>query len=487
MLKILRQKGLAKKIFWVIIGVMVIAFVFWGAGAYRQGAKTSSYAGEIFGRKIAVSDFNRLYSYHINKLRLSLGDNYQQVLPYLNVREQVWTQLIFLEHARALKLKVSDQEIVQAIADIPLFVKDGVFNQETYKNVVRYFFNATPRDFEEQTRNDLMLKKLYEVLTKSILINDEEITATYKSEHEALSIRYLKTDAKDFLSQAHSSDAELNDYYQKNAGKFRRQLSVKIEYAGIDYPPEAQDADRLELFEHLKTIYPNLKASNSLQDAVNSPFTYHQTDFFSIDEPALEVKDEFYRYAFSLAEKETSPIIQTPEGAYVLRLIQKKPTYIPSLEEIKDKVTETLKMEKAQALAKNKGEEYKKKIDELITLQPALSLKDIASLLKTELKTTPEFKRNQPIEGIAMSQKITEAAFTLKPKEISGLIEADSSFFIIEQEKMVDIDQEKFKQEKESYREKLLERKKQNAFNTLSQAIIEKATPKDYTAFDSSQ
>ena len=144
-------------------------------------------------------------------------------------------------------------------------------------------------------------------------------------------------------------------------------------------------------------------------------------------------------------------------------------------------------MEKAQALAKNKGEEYKKKIDELITLQPALSLKDIASLLKTELKTTPEFKRNQPIEGIAMSQKITEAAFTLKPKEISGLIEADSSFFIIEQEKMVDIDQEKFKQEKESYREKLLERKKQNAFNTLSQAIIEKATPKDYTAFDSSQ
>ena len=464
-----------------------MAFVFWGAGAYRQSAKTSGYAGEIFGRKITSTRFNRLYSYHNNKMRLALGENYQQLLPYLNLKEQVWTQLIFLEHAKMLKIKVNDQEVIQAIATIPLFLKDGAFNQATYKSVVRYFFNSTPRDFEEQTRDDLTIKKLFEELTKGVTINDEEITATYKSEHEAVSIHYLKVDAGDFLNQAQVDDTEIKDYYQNNTEKFRRQLSVKIEYAGIEYPLPATEADRLRLFEQMKTLYPKLKAANELKDAVSAPYIYHQTDFFSIDESVAEVKDEFYRYAFSLQEKEASPIIQTPEGAYFMRVIQKKPSHIPPLEEIKEKIAEALKREKAKELVKKKAEEYKNTIDELLKEQPSLRLKDIAHALKVEMKTSTEFKRNQPIPDIPISQKVNEAAFSLKPNQMSGILHTDSSSFIIEQEKFIGIDEEKFKQEKEDYRKKLLERKKENAFNPVSQAIIEKASLKDYTSSNSSE
>lgn len=481
MLKILRHKGLAKKIFWLIIGVMVIAFILWGAGAYRETSKTTDYAGEIFGKKIPSPKFFQLYSFNLNKIRLSLGENYQKFLPYLNLKEQTWTQLILLEHARKIDTKVPDQEIIKTITALPFFLKDGAFNDASYRNIVRFFFHIQPRDFEEQTRNELILKKLFDELTKNISLNDEEITATYKHEHEALSINYIKIEGKDFLDAVKISDDELKEYYQKNAQNFMKQPSVKIEYLGILYPKDSQEAEHLQIFEQMKTLYPKIKGALELKEAFAEPLIYQETDFFSMEDAPEEIKSyEFYQYAFSLPEKETSPLIQAPDGVYALRVIQKKPSYIPVFEEAKAKVSEALKALRAKELAKNKIEEYKAKIDELLKDNPALRLKDIAKSLNLEAKTSAEFKRDESIADIGFEKNILAAAFALKASQISAAIETDSAYYIIEQEKFIGIDEEKFKQEKEIYRENLLEKKKQNAFSPLAQAIIERAKLKEY-------
>ncbi len=483
MLKILRHKGLAKKIFWLIIGVMVIAFVLWGAGASRQSSKTTDYCGEIFGKKIPSQEFFQLYSFNLNKLRLSVGEKYQELLPYLNLKEQTWTQLILLAHAKRLTLKASDQEVIQSISEMPLFLKNGKFDQGIYHNVVRYFFNSKPRDFEEQTRNELTLKKLFDELTRTVTINDEEVLATYKHEHEAISINYIKVEGKEFLDSAQISDDELKDYYQKNVEKFKRQPSVKIEYVGIPYPPEAQEAERLQIFEQMKTLHPKVKGAHELKEIAREPLIYQQTGFFTMDESPEEIKSyEFYRYAFSLAEKETSPLIQASDGVYALRVIQKKPSYTPDLNEVKEKVSEELKAIKAKEFAKKKIEEYKRKIDELLKGQSAAKLKTIAPLLPKELKTSAEFKRGGPIPDIGLEKNIIDTAFSLKPDQISGILETNSAYYIIAQEKFTGIDEEKYKQEKETYRKDLLERKKQSAFSGPAQAIIERANLKDYTA-----
>lgn len=485
MLKGLRKKERTKKIiFLLIIGIMVLAFILWGAGAYKESSKGPGYAGIIFGRKVSIPEFRKTYSATLNDLRLKFGENLNRILPYINLNNQAWMKLILLEHAKKLNIKISNQEVIQDIIHNPLFFRDGKFNQDTYERLIRYYLKTLPRDFEEQTRITLTLKKLYEHLTQEAAISDEELLAAYKKEFETVSMHYIKAADKDFLNQVRITDQELNDYYQKNSSQFRRPPTVSIEYVGTDFPEGVpEEIEKIKIFDNVRYSYPNIKNSKELKDAAVGSITYHKPETFSFNEPVdAIVSPEFYEYCFSLKEGQTSPVIQTEKGVYVLRVLKKNDSYVPALEQVKAKAEEALKLEKAKEEAKNKIEAHKNQINEYLKTKPSLSLKKAGELLKVEVKTTPQFKLTETIPGIELSQEIRNAAFALKPGQISAILSSPSAFFLIEQDKLTAIDEEKFKKEKDTYRKKLLEEKKQGFFNNLVKELMFKANPKDFTS-----
>ena len=384
MLKILRKQEQTKKIvFWLLITVMVLAFVLWGADAYKQGSIATGYAGTISGRAVSITEFRRMYLAGLNDARLRFGEDYRLLVPYLNLRAQAWAKLVLLEYAGNLKIKAANQEVAGEIAAMPLFFRDGAFNQDAYEKIVRYFLDSSPRDFEEQMRSSLIIRKLYERITTAITTNDEEALADYKRKNETVNIIYLKTDQKDFLSQIAVTDDELKNYYQANAGQFKR-------------PPPVENG-----------------------------------------------------------------------------------SFIPDFEEVKGEIRETLESGKAKNEAKKKIQGYKNQIDEVLKKEPNLTLKEIASRLALELKTTPPFKRFEPLSESEITPQIQLAAFNLKPGEISALLESPDAYFLIEQDTSTGIDQEKFKQEKENHQKNLLEEKKQRAFDNFVQELIAKSDLKD--------
>jgi peptidyl-prolyl cis-trans isomerase D len=388
MLKILRKQERAKKIiFWLLISVMVLAFVLWGAGAYKQGSIGTGYAGKISGRAVSITEFRRSYLTCLNDARLRFGENYRQLIPYLNLRAQAWTKLALLEYAKNLKIRAADQEVAREITAMPLFFRDGVFNQDTYEKAARYFLDSPPRDFEEHIRGSLIIKKLYERMTRAITTNDEETLADYKRKNETVNILYLKIGQNDFLSRIAVTDDELKSYYQANAYQFKR-------------PPPVENG-----------------------------------------------------------------------------------SFIPDFEEVKGDIRETLESRKAKSEAKKKIEELKNQIDEVLKKEPNLTLKEMAFRFGVELKTTPQFKRFEPLAESGITPQIQLAAFNLKPGEISALLESPNAYFLIEQDTFIGIDEEKFKQEKETHQKNLLEEKKQRAFDNFIQELIAKSDLKDYGSF----
>ncbi len=467
MLKFLRTKERAKKIiFWVLLSLIILAFVLWGAGSYKESAQSSNYRGIIFGRPVSSQEFQRVYLSCLNDAKLRFGEAYNQILPLIDLNNQTWVKLILLEHAKKQKITVSNQEVIQDIADSPLFQKDDKFNPEMYKRIVRYYLNLKPREFEEQTRNTLIIRKLYVQSTKDITVMEEEVLGAYKRDIEKASISYLQLEAKDFLSTVQVSAEELKEYFQKNSLQFKEPPAVKVEYIGLDYPAEAKDEDKQRILKDLDHSYPIIKNAQDFKNITLKDYVLRQTNFFSREETTEDIySEEFYKYAFSLKENQASPIVNTSKGAYVLKVIQKRDTYIPSLEEIKPKVETVLKLEKAKEAARKKIEEAR----------VAADLKAIAKALNLEVKTTEEFKRGEPIPEIGMAEEIVNAAFNLKTGEISPVLAYQDSFFLISQEKFTPIDEAKFKEEKEKYREDLLEKKKQNAFNNLQSQLISQA------------
>ncbi|MDO8747631.1 MAG: peptidylprolyl isomerase [Candidatus Omnitrophota bacterium] len=482
MLKILRQKKRAQKIILsVMVGVMVFAFVLWGAGSGKQNSKESNYAGVVFGRRVSNPEFRKIRLSCLNDLKFRFGENYNVLLQFVDLNNQAWIKLILLEQAKKQKITASNQEVVDEIASNPLFSKDGKFNQDAYGRIIRYFLGSQPREFEEQTRNNLIIRKLYVQATKDITLTDTEVLEAYKKDNETLNVHYIQTNSKNFLSDIKISEDELKDYYQKNSNQFKRPPTVKIEYIGINYPPDSKEAQRIGISEQMNNLYPKIKKSNDLKSSASGDITYRQSGFFAVDEPVENIEsEEFYKYCFNLKAGQISPVIHTAQGVYILRVTQKKDFYIPELAEAKPKAEEALKLIKAKEEAKNKTEDYKNKIDGYLQNDPAINLKKAAELLGVELKTTPAFKRDQTIPDMDIDKSILNSAFDLKPGEISPILEDAKSSFIIEPDKFTGIDQDKFKQDKATYSDNLLERKKQNIFNTLQSELITQANLKQY-------
>lgn len=485
MLKILRKKERAKKIiFWVLIAVIVIAFAFWGAEAYRQKSGPD-YAGVIFGRAVSIPEYRKVYISCLNDARMRWGEDYQKLLPLLDLNNQAWMKLALLHHARKLKITVTDDEVVRSISTNPIFLKDGKFSQDTYERIVRYYFRASPREFEEENRNNLIIKKLYDELTKNVTVPDEETLNGYKQEFESLSINYIRLKHEDFIAEVKLEDNELKNYYQKNALIFKMPPAVMVEYVGKVYPKDAREEDKIKSLEEIKALYPKIKNAADLKSAAGGDIAYGQTGFFSFYEPALDIESlEFNKRAFQLKEKQTSPLIQTAQGVYVLRVLKKRDSYIPEFPEVKDKVIEALKAEKAKETAKSRTQEYKNKIEEYMKQNPGKGLKEAAKELKLEVKTTEQFKRAKPLDDTdsGLTAQIQNIAFNLKPGQISEALETDTAYFLIEQDKLTGIDEEKFKEEKETFTKDFLGKKKEAIFNQTLQGLMAQSGLIDYTS-----
>src|SRR3989338_1571006 len=473
MLKILRQKKRAQKIILsVMVGAMVFAFVLWGAGAWKQSPKESSYAGVVFGRRVSNPEFRKIRLSCLNDLKFRFGENYNVLLQFVDLNNQAWIKLILLEHAKKQKIAASNQEVIDEIASNPLFSKDGKFSQDTYGRIIRYFLGSQPREFEEQTRNNLIIRKVYIQATKDVTLTGAEVLEAYKKDNETLSIHYIQINSKNFLSDIKISEDELKDYYQKNSNQFKRPPTVKIEYIGIDYPPDSKEAQMIGISEQMNNIHSKIKKTNDLKSLAGDNVIHKESGFFASYEPLEGIEsEEFHKYAFSLGAGQVSPVIKTLKGVYILKVIQKKDPYIPELTEARPKAEEALKLIKAKEEAKKKTEDYKNKINGYLRNDPAINLKKAAELLGVELKTTTAFKRDQAIPDSDI--------------DISPILEDAKSSFIIEPDKFTGIDQEKFKQDKTTYSDSLLERKKQNTFNSLQSELITKANLKQYISSSS--
>lgn len=484
MLKILRKKERIKKIiFWVLIALMVFAFVLWGAGTYRQKSGPD-YAGIIFGRAVSIPEYRKAYISCLNDARMRWGEDYRKILSLINLNNQAWVKLALLRHAKKLKVTVSDDEVVRSITANPIFFKDEKFSQDAYERIVRYYFRASPREFEEETRNNLIVKKLYDELTKNVTVTDEEALNGYKQEFESLSINYIRIKHEDFIAEVKLQDTELKDYYHKNALIFKMPPQVMVEYVGKVSPKDAKEEDKIKALEEIKALYPKIKNAADLKSIAGGDIAYGQTGFFSFYEPALDIESlEFNKWAFQLKEKQTSPVIQTAQGVYVLRVLKKKDSYIPDFPEVKDKALEALKAEKAKETAKIRTQEYKNKIEEYMKNNPGKGLKEAGKELGLEVKTTEQFKRAElPAADSEISQRIQNTAFSLKPGQISDALETDSAYFLIEQEKLTGIDEEKFKNEKEAFAKDFLEKKKGAIFNQALQELMAQSGLIDYSS-----
>jgi peptidyl-prolyl cis-trans isomerase D len=523
LLKMLRKKKVAKRIFWVLAILILPAFVLWGSGSIIRGRGGPTYAGKIFGRKISFDEFAKEYQACRHQAIMMYGDQFNRLAKYLNLEEVTWNRLILLEEVKRQKIKVMDREVVEEITHLAFFQRNGQFDQRFYVNLLEYAFRTNPREFEEEIRKSLMISKLYALVSGQIDLKDGQIKDEYRKENERIKVSYVFILPKDFEGGVNLEDKEVEEYFKAKTQEFKRPERVNVEYVGIDYASiestlsitdeelkEYYDLHQEEFkladkenehrqFEETKEIIKTrltfersreiveekieeidrrLKIEPDLEK-ISKEFSLKidRTGLFSAEDsiPNIGWSYEFANAAFSLRLGKLSSPIKTEKGCYIIKVKEKKEPYLPSLEEVKQEVRLVLRDQKARELAKEKAKEYLSKIKVFFETNPQEDFAQIAKDLSLKFGQTDAFTRRGYISGIGINEDFSKTAFSLSKGEVSDVVETPQGFYILRLDEFLPIDEAKFSQEKEEFKKNLLLRKKEENFQRFFAKLKEKA------------
>jgi peptidyl-prolyl cis-trans isomerase D len=183
--------------------------------------------------------------------------------------------------------------------------------------------------------------------------------------------------------------------------------------------------------------------------------------------PGFGKNPSFYSSAFSLKVGEISPVVNVPPNFYILKLLEKKDSRLPSLEEVKEEVHRKLVGEKAEERARQAAEEL------LDQIRKGKTLQDLAREKNLRVEETGFFTRAGgmvPKIGPASGFMETLASLTEKhpiPKEV---IQTKEGYFVVKLLSVDPADQSKFPSIKANLEKRLLAQAQEEFFqNWLSQ------------------
>ncbi len=452
----------------VFLYILIVAFVAWLAFDAINTAQRNPYAGSIFGKKVLINDYQKAFTASRTKAILTYGDKISDVKNDLNLEGDAWDRLILLAEAKKQKISVGDKEIVDFVKGISIFhEKDGKFSKSLYEQLLRYGLGITPVEFEEQVRGDLAIQKLMEKENEKVSLTDEDVLKEYTSANEKAKADYILFKAQDYLTQASCTDDEIKSYFETNKAAFKIPEQVNVQYIGKTFS-ENTDEEKDKIRKEMKDISYELAAEKDLEGAAKKfSLPVKETGLFSGETkiPDIGWDLQFANTALSLKAGDISGLVETKTGVYILTVKEKKPARQAELDEVKDKAENSLKARKSEDIARAKTAEALSAIK--ARLDGKEKFEDIVISLSLASKETEAFSRNSYIQGLGAVPEFAQAVFSLKEGEVFGEpVKVYDGYVITRRTASVPIDENKYKEEKDKFKEQLLSQKKY--FNSMT-------------------
>ncbi|MBO4712251.1 SurA N-terminal domain-containing protein [bacterium] len=225
----IRKKGSSLLITLMFAAIIVTFVISFGPGDKAGCSSVQNGAGTVNGEVITMSEFRVRYSNLIDYYQRIFKDFNNEMAKQLKLSEKVFDEfvnmILLAQEAERLGFKVSDEEVSNVILKDPSFQKNGVFDKETYNNMVKMAMNTTVSEYENRLRMRLLAIKLQSYLVDNITVSDTEAQDEFVAANEKIdALVYvfadsnLKSDKKNELMTAITDD-EVAAYLKDNESK----------------------------------------------------------------------------------------------------------------------------------------------------------------------------------------------------------------------------------------------------------------------------
>lgn len=394
MLKAIRKKH--KEILWLLVFIIVPGFTLWGVSNVVIGrrGRGPAYAGVIFGRRVSLDELGESYTTVQNQAIMTYGyEQARQIERYLGFEQASWQRLIVLHEARKKGIKVTDKEVIEYIASMPLFQTQGKFDSELYRARLKLLFSNTPaKVFEQQIRESMLISKLSELVTGNIKVSEEDIRQAYKRDNEKVKIEYVLFPTEKYREKPTVDEGQIQKFYDENRHNYKKPDQVNVDYICLLYDSFLTQARGLITEEELQEFYQDNK------------------ERFRLSEPPIPEEKQ---------EKEKSSVDERKQQE------QTQPQY-QTFEEVREQILDMLSHQEASNLAKEKIENIH---DDLIEIA---SLEKVAQKYSLEIKQTGFFSQEDSIPEVGFSREFVEEAFQRQLGEYSDPIRTAKGFYVIQ-------------------------------------------------------
>lgn len=435
----------------IILGLIILSFIFAGVGNYLISGSNNA-AAKVGGTEIARGEFEQAYQNERNRMQSQLGDYFSNLLAdpsYVasfrkSVLDRMVNDLLLEQHAESLGLRVSDDQIRQAILEMPQFQNEGKFDQDIYQSALRRA-GFTPDSFAEYLRRDLVRNQLVTALQGSEFTLQGEVEAQGQLIAQTRDIRTITLSPQEFADKVDLTDDEIARFYQQNPDNYTRPEQVKLSY--IELSAEQLKSDLAVSDEQARQYYQEHldKYSSAEQRKVSHILVQgddeqkaqaildelnNGADFATLAEEKSEdigsaqdggslgwierdtMDPAFEQAAFSLQQAgDVSGLVKSDFGYHIIKLDElKAPVAKPY-----DEVAEQIKTELTDQQAIDRYYELQTELEKVAFESPD-SLDDAAQAISASIERT-DFISEQALPSVLNNPSVIQAIDSPEVKE----------------------------------------------------------------------
>lgn len=455
----------------VALFLIIIVFIFWGGYTY-QSLKENQIA-QVGDHYISIRDYNDAYNHLVENYRRRLGPGFsEEMIKRFNVKQQALDQLInhylVMDAARKMGIVVTDREIQQRVLEFPVFQVDGRFDQKRYVGILHQN-HLTPEAFEQQLADEICWQRVEAFVGRRALVTEEEVRADFRFNQTRIQLAYIIFDPRDYeagisldetavqafyqqhreeykdpekrricyailplddyLSAVTVSEDEMRQYYEDRNESFRYDEEVRARHVLVEVKPNASEEEEAGARAEAEKILQQARKGTDFAELARkyskdtgSAKKGGDLGFFT----RRKMVREFAEAAFNMKPGEISDLVRTEHGFHVIKVEEVRPERVEPFEEVKNRIEESLKKEKARDLAFKKARELSDLAYAQRDLGKAAESLNLAGKIREETLSVKD-----AIPGLdPPNPEIVRKIFALSEKETSDPMEYVHGFLV---------------------------------------------------------
>ncbi len=457
----------------IIIGLVVLSFVFAGVGSYLNSSG-ETVAATVNGEEIGLNELERAYQSQRSRMESQYGESVSALFAdegYMQqfrrgVLDSLIDEKLVEQKARELGLRVGDDQIRDTIRSMPEFQLGGQFNNDRYLALLRQN-GYQPSDFRDFLRTQLTREQLTRALGVSDFALPGEARRVFDLQAQTRDARYVVVDAAPFADEVEISDADIQGYYDANITSFDTEEKVSVAYVKLSVDDlkgdvTVSDDDVSAWYEENKDQYRDEEqrrvshilietgddeaAAKAKAEALLAEIK-GGADFATVAEENSEdsfsaenggdldyitpgmMDDAFDSAVFSLKNVgDVTDVVKTEFGFHIIKLTDLKPETIKPFSDVAGEIRDNLITEKAT----DRFYELQSRMAEVAFEVPD-TLDEVAAIANTSIETTPLFTRNNVPAEIDNPQVVSDvfSPELIEEQVNSDLIELDASTVMV--------------------------------------------------------